>query len=158
MRLNLVFVGKTFFPDLEAGIERYLSRLQHYVPTRVFIVKAEKVISSSHGGNEAVLEKEGNRIAKLIGREDYVVAWEKGGKELDSVGFARFLEKVRENGANTVWMIVGGPLGLSEKLVASADTVLSLSRMTFPHDLARLMIAEQLYRAFTILKGEPYHK
>ncbi len=156
MHLNLVFVGKTVFRDLETGIDRYLARLEHYVPTRVHIVKAEKV--APNGRDEAVLEKESQRIAKLIGSDDYVVVWEKGGKELDSVGLARFLEKLRESGTGTVWMIIGGPLGLSEELIRRADTVLSLSRMTFPHDLARLMVAEQLYRAFTILKGEPYHK
>jgi len=77
---------------------------------------------------------------------------------LDSVGFARLLQRIRDEGISRTWMVIGGPLGISPKLLEEANTTLSLSRMTFPHDLARLMVVEQLYRAFSILKGEPYHK
>ena len=83
---------------------------------------------------------------------------EQNGKEIDSVALAEFLEDRRTGGTSRMWMVIGGPLGVSQTLLLRADFVLSLSRMTFPHDLARLMVMEQLYRAFTILKGEAYHK
>jgi len=81
-----------------------------------------------------------------------------GAVELDSVGLAGFLERLRAEGVAKVWMVTGGPLGVSPKLLETANSVLALSRMTFPHDIARLVLAEQLYRAFTILRNEPYHK
>lgn len=157
MQLHLVFVGKTVFPDVDSGIERYVKRLNHYLPTRIHCVKAEKIPPG--GMEEAVLEKEEERILRLIGKkEDYLIVWDRCGKHLDSVEFARALEKLNDQGVGTVWMVIGGPLGISRELVGKANLVLALSQMTFPHDLARLMVAEQLYRAFTIIRGEPYHK
>jgi 23S rRNA (pseudouridine1915-N3)-methyltransferase len=157
MQLHLVFVGKTAFADVDAGIERYVNRLNHYLPTRIHTVKAEKI--SPGGMEETVLEKERERISRLIGKkEDYLIVWDRCGKHLDSVGFARALEKLSDRSVGTLWMVIGGPLGISRELVSKANLVLALSQMTFPHDLARLIVAEQLYRAFTIIRGEPYHK
>lgn len=156
MQLHLVFVGKTAFPELDTGIVRYLERLQHYIPTEVHFIKAEKI--TRRGIQDTVREVEGQRILKLVGNMDYLVAWDQRGKQLDSVQFAHLLQKIRDEGISKVWMVIGGPLGISPNLLKEANTTLSLSKMTFPHDLARLMILEQLYRAFTILKGEPYHK
>jgi 23S rRNA (pseudouridine1915-N3)-methyltransferase len=93
-----------------------------------------------------------------LGKKGCLVIWDQRGKEVDSVTFAKFLDDLRTNGVSEMWMVVGGPLGVSQTLLARADFVFSLSRMTLPHDLARLMVMEQLYRAFTILKGDPYHK
>jgi 23S rRNA (pseudouridine1915-N3)-methyltransferase len=156
MQLHLLFIGKTAFPELETGINRYLDRLRFYIPVQIHVVKADKI--SPKGGEEAGKEKEAERVLKLLGRRDCLVIWDQRGKDTDSLGFARLLDDFRNNGVSEVWMVIGGPLGVSQRLLARADSVLSLSRMTFPHDLARLMVMEQLYRAFTILKGEPYHK
>jgi 23S rRNA (pseudouridine1915-N3)-methyltransferase len=156
MRLHLVFTGKTAFPEVQAGIDRYLDRLRFYVPTQIHLLKAEKI--TPKGSEEAIKEREAERILKLLEKKNFLVIWDQHGKDMDSVTFARFLGDLRNSGGIEVWMIVGGPLGFSQKLLAHADIVLSLSKMTLPHDLARLMIMEQLYRAFTILKGEPYHK
>jgi 23S rRNA (pseudouridine1915-N3)-methyltransferase len=156
MRLHLVFIGKTTFPELDTGINRYLDRLRFYVPTQIHLLKAEKI--SPKGNEEAVREKEAERVLKLLGKSDFLIVWDQHGKNVDSIAFAKFLDDLRNNGASEVWMVIGGPLGVSQQLMARADSVFSLSRMTFPHDLARLMVVEQLYRAFTILKGEPYHK
>lgn len=156
MRLHLVFIGKTAFPELDTGINRYLDRLRCHVPTQIHVLKAEKI--SPKGKEEAVKDKEAERILKLLGKTDHLIVWDQQGKNMDSITFAKFLDDLRSSGASEVWMVIGGPLGVSQKLLTRADFVFSLSQMTFPHDLARLMVMEQLYRAFTILKGEPYHK
>jgi len=156
MRLHLLFIGKTAFPDLETGINRFLERLRFYIPAQIHILKAEKI--PPKGAEEPIKEREAERVLKLVGKKGCLVIWDQNGKETDSVSFAGFLNDLRDGGVSEVWMVVGGPLGVSQGLLARADFVLSLSRMTFPHDLARLMVMEQLYRAFTILKGEAYHK
>jgi 23S rRNA (pseudouridine1915-N3)-methyltransferase len=156
MHLHLVFIGKTAFPELETGLGRYLDRLRFYIPAQIHVVKTQKI--SPKAGEEAVKEKEAERVLKLLGKRDFLVIWDQRGKHLDSLGFARLLDQFRSNGISELWMLIGGHLGVSQRLLERADCVLSLSKMTFPHDLARLMVMEQLYRAFTILKGEPYHK
>jgi 23S rRNA (pseudouridine1915-N3)-methyltransferase len=156
MQLHLIFVGKTSFPEMDKGIVRYLERLQHYIPTEVHFIKAEKI--GRKVIEEAVREVEGQRVLKLVGPMDYLIVWDQRGQQLDSIEFARLLQRVRDEGISRAWMVVGGPLGISPKLIEEANTTLSLSKMTFPHDLARVMVVEQLYRAFSILKGEPYHK
>jgi 23S rRNA (pseudouridine1915-N3)-methyltransferase len=156
MRLHLVFIGKTAFPEVQVGIDRYLERLRYYVPTQIHLLKAEKI--TPKGSEDSVKEKEADRVLRLLEKGACLVIWDPCGKSMDSVTFARFLDHLRSDGAGEVYMVVGGPLGISQRLLARADFVLSLSKMTFPHDLARLMVMEQAYRAFTILKGEPYHK
>ena len=156
MRLNFTFIGKTGFPDVETAIDRYIDRLCHYLPTEIHVVKAERMTVKS---NPAVLmEREAERVLKLIGKQDRLIVWDQRGRQLDSPGLALMCERLLNEGVSEVWMVIGGPSGLSPMLVERAHAVLSLSRMTFPHDLARLMIAEQLYRAFTIIRNEPYHK
>jgi 23S rRNA (pseudouridine1915-N3)-methyltransferase len=156
MRLQVVFVGKTSFPSVDEGIQRYLERLQHYVPTLVHVLKAGKIGSKTSG--ETVKDLEAERILKLFRKEDYVAVWDERGKEHDSLAFAQFLASLQRSSFGNVWMVLGGPLGISRKVFDRANVTLSLSKMTFAHDLARLLVMEQLYRAFTILKGEPYHK
>ena len=156
MRLHLVFIGKTHFPEIDAGIERYLERIRKIVPVEIHILRPERITAKSNA--DIVKNLEGERVLKLLERQDYVVAWDERGKNLDSPAFAELLGRLRDEGNSSVRMVVGGPLGLADAVRSRADAVLSLSRMTFPHDLARLMISEQIYRAFTILKGEPYHK
>ncbi|MGC8493387.1 MAG: 23S rRNA (pseudouridine(1915)-N(3))-methyltransferase RlmH [Syntrophobacteraceae bacterium] len=156
MRLHLVFVGKTAFGDLESAIDRYVGRLAHYCRLETHYIKAEKITCGAK--DPVVREREGERILKVTGRDAHLIAWDPAGRELDSAGFSKFLEKLALSAAGEVWMVVGGPVGLSDKLLENARQVLSLSKMTFPHDLARLMLVEQLYRAFTIIKGEPYNR
>jgi 23S rRNA (pseudouridine1915-N3)-methyltransferase len=156
LHLHLVFIGKTSFPELDAGIQRYLERLRHYVLADVHVVRAEKLTAKIH--EEQVLDREADRVLRLLGKQDYLVVWDSRGQQMESPEFARFLKKLIEGGISDVWMIIGGPLGLSEKLKQQAQAMVSFSKMTFPHDLSRLIALEQLYRAFTILRGEPYHK
>ncbi len=156
MRLNLVFVGKTAFQDIHSAAERYLERIRHYIPVTVHLVKAERITAAT--GDDAVRERESHRMLKLVGTQDYLVVWDRKGVHMDSEEFSGLIAGLRDRGTPNVWMVVGGPLGVSRTLTDRADSLLSFSRMTFPHDLARLVVLEQLYRAFTIIRGEPYHK
>lgn len=156
MRLNFVFIGKTGFPDLETAIGRYIDRLHHYLPTEVHVLKAERLTAKSN--SSLLMEREAERVLRLVEKQDRLIVWDQKGRQLDSSGLALMCERFLNEGISNAWMVIGGPSGLSPKLIERAYAVLSLSRMTFPHDLARLMIAEQLYRAFTILRNEPYHK
>lgn len=156
MHLHLVFVGKTNLPEIEVGIERYFQRLQHYFPATIDVVKPVKITKKSTAEN--IRQAESERVLKLVGKQGHLIAWDRSGRQMGSEALAKFWEGLVASGTKTVWMVVGGSLGISPALLHQADTVLSLSKMTFPHDLARLLVVEQLYRAATILKGEPYHK
>ena len=156
MRIHLVFVGKTAFGDLESAIGRYLERLQHYCRVEVLYVKAEKI--TGEVGDAQVRERESERIRKIAGSRGYLIACDQGGRELDSMELSKLMEKLTASGVSDLWVAVGGPVGVSPQLLTSARLVLSLSKMTLPHDLARLVLVEQLYRAFTIIKGEPYNR
>lgn len=155
MRIHLVFVGKTAFGDLESAIDRYVKRLCHYCQVEEHYIKAEKITAAA--GEPIVRERESERILKLVGG-GYLTLFDQRGRELDSPGLSRQIEKLMTSGISEIWAVVGGPVGVSPKLLGSANDMLSFSKMTFPHDLARLMLVEQLYRAFTIIKSEPYHK
>lgn len=157
MRIQLIFVGKTGFSDIDSAIRRYVERIGHYCPVEEHYIRAEKITSTV--GEDTVREREGERILKKFpDRRGHLMVCDRGGREYDSPGFARFLEKLMESGVPELRIVIGGPVGVSAGLSKSADSVLSFSKMTFPHDLARLMLVEQLYRAFTIMKREPYHK
>lgn len=156
MRVHFVFVGKTGFSDVESAINRYLDRLKHYCQVQVHVVKAEKI--SAAVTEEDVRNREGERVRKLWDGRGRLIVLDQRGRELDSIQLSRFVRKELDSGVSEMWMVIGGPVGISPELLKSADSVLALSKMTLPHDLARLMLVEQLYRAFTIIKGEPYHK
>jgi 23S rRNA (pseudouridine1915-N3)-methyltransferase len=156
MRINLVFVGKTAFGDIESAIDRYVERLRHYCPVEIHYIKAEKIAAAA--GDNLVRERESERILKLAGRRGHVIVLDRAGREIDSKGLAKLIEKLMASSIPDIWMAVGGPIGVSPQLLKTAHDVLSLSKMTFPHDLARLILVEQLYRAFTIIRGEPYNK
>lgn len=156
LQFHLVFPGKTQFPDLDAAIKRYLDRLAHYTSIQVHVIKAEKI--SHKTPDEEIRRREAERVLKLIDRQPYVVIWDERGRQMNSLEMAAFLDSLMKGGHSDIWMVFGGPVGVSSHLRAQANTVLSLSKMTFPHDMARLLVVEQLYRAFTILRGEPYHK
>jgi 23S rRNA (pseudouridine1915-N3)-methyltransferase len=156
MRIHLVFIGKTAFRDIESAIDRYLERLRHYSPVEIHYLKAEKITPAV--GDQLIRERESERIVKLAGRQGQLIVWDQRGRELDSIGLSKLIEKLLASATSDLWMAVGGPLGVSSRLLNTAHDVLSLSKMTFPHDLARLMVVEQLYRALTIINGEPYNK
>ena len=156
MRLHLVFVGKTGLEELDVAIHRYVKRLQHYVPIEIHLIREEKISKSVP--ERLVQERESDRILDVVRDRGVLLVWDRLGRELDSEDLAAILQGLQNQGVGHVWVIVGGALGVSERLLIRANQVLALSRLTFPHDIARLLVVEQLYRAFTITRGEPYHK
>lgn len=154
MKITLISIGSIKKPYIKDGIQEYLKRIKRYSPLETVEIKEETY--SSKLPKAELLKREGERILKKLKGGDYVVAlWEKG-KPLSSEGLSKLLKEQMDSGRKGMAFIIGGPYGLHEDVIKKADLALSLSEMTFPHDLARLMLSEQVYRAFTILKGEPY--
>lgn len=155
MKIHFVFVGKTVFPEMQRAIDRYLERIGHYARVEVHVVRPERVAPKVDA--TAVVDKEADRILEVVSGRGVMIVWDEKGKVLSSMEYADFLNRMQTAGLD-LWMILGGPMGLSRAVKEAAHHLFSLSPMTFPHDLARLMVAEQTYRAFSILRGEPYHK
>ncbi len=156
MEIAFIYVGKTAFPDIESALKRYIGKISRFSPVSIHIVKEEKI--SKDRSIDDVLEREAKRILDVIKKGGLVVSWDSRGKQISSEEYAKLLGKWESSGVDRVWMIVGGPLGLSDRIIEKSHFVLSLSLMTFPHDLVRVIIAEQTYRAISINKGLPYHK
>ncbi len=155
MNMILLTVGKTDVKWVKEGLDLYVSRLKHYVPFSVVeIPELKKVSSLTH---QQIKEKEGELILKQVGPSDILVLMDEHGREYRSLEFAEFIEKQMASGAKNVIFTIGGAYGFSEEVYQRANLKISLSKMTFSHQMVRAIFAEQLYRAFTILKGEPYH-
>jgi 23S rRNA (pseudouridine1915-N3)-methyltransferase len=155
MKITLLQTGKTNEKHVSEGIEIYSSRIKKYTGFEINTIPDLKNTRSMPEHEQKT--KEGNRILQSVGKDDYVVLLDERGKELRTAEFAEWLEKKFAVSIKKVVFIIGGPWGFSEEVYSRADFRLSLSKMTFPHQLVRLLFVEQLYRAFTIIKGEPYH-
>ena len=153
MRLIVAVVGKPKNEAVGAAIRDYEDRAKRYWPLHVVEVKDEPVRAAN---TELARRREGERLTAAIGNAQ-IVACEVGGKRMSSPEFADWVQKRRESAADVAF-VIGGAYGLAEDLAARATARLSFSPWTLPHELARLVLAEQLYRAGTILRGEPYHK
>ncbi len=148
-------VGKTVDKRLVSLVDEYAERVKHYVPFTMEVIpdlKNTKALSF-----EQQKEREGELILKALKPDDYVVLLDEGGREYASVDFASYLEQRQHTVARRMVFVVGGPYGFSPDVYALAREKVSLSRMTFSHQMVRLFFVEQLYRAMTILRGEPYH-
>lgn len=154
MRIKLILNGKTDDAYLLEGIAIYEKRLKHYCSFEQVIIPAVKATGLSA---EQMKEKEAEQIFKQIDTADFVVLLDEKGKLLSSTDFAEFIEKQQLNAVKTLVFVVGGPFGFAESVYKRANYTLSLSKMTFSHQMIRLFFMEQLYRAFTIIKGEKYH-
>ena len=141
-------------PYVKQGVFEYVKRLKRYAPFEVIAVKEEPY--KPPRPKEGVLLKEAGAIRKALAKGDFVVALSDGGAGFSSKEFSGFIEKVFSGGKKRIVFVIGGAYGLDRALVEEADFRLSLSRMTLPHELCALVFVEQLYRAFTIIKGEPY--
>ena len=155
MKISLVTVGKTDVKWIREGLDLYVSRLSHYVPFALDEIPELKNAASL--SRSQVKEKEGELVLRRIKDADEVILLDERGREMRSVELAAFLEEKISRGGRDLVFVIGGAYGFSEKVSARADAKLSLSRMTFSHQMVRTIFAEQLYRAFTIIKGEPYH-
>ena len=155
MNLTLLTVGKTDIGWVREGLDLYVSRLRHYVPFTVTEIPELKKVSAL--SEAQIKEKEGELILKQVGPADILVLLDERGRQYRSMEFARWLEKQLSQGGRSLVFAIGGAYGFSSAVYERANGLLSLSPMTFSHQMVRTIFAEQLYRAFTILKGEPYH-
>lgn len=154
MKIELIQVGKTVNRIFIDGINEYLGRIKHYVPfsiTTIPEIKNTKSLSESQQKN-----LEASLILKQIQAQDTVVLLDEHGKEFRSVEFAAWLEKQQQVARRLVF-VIGGPYGFAESVYERANSKISLSKMTFSHQMVRMIFCEQLYRACTIIQGEPYH-
>jgi 23S rRNA (pseudouridine1915-N3)-methyltransferase len=154
MKIKLIAIGKTDESYLVQGIEKYAQRLKHYVSYGFIILPDYKAGSKINIDKQK--QDEGLAILKKIQANDYVLLLDEKGKQHSSEEFATILQKRMNSGQDMVF-VIGGPFGFSEELYQRANEKISLSKMTFSHQMVRLFFTEQLYRAFTILKGEKYH-
>nr|WP_044193157.1 23S rRNA (pseudouridine(1915)-N(3))-methyltransferase RlmH [Hyalangium minutum] len=154
MKVRLLSMGKDRSGLFEPGVREYASRLEHY--TRFELVELPEASGKKLKPGDAKTA-EAEVILGRLKPQDWLVAMDERGKQLDSVELSRYLAKA-QTGAKDLLFVIGGDEGLDESVRQAAHLTLSLSRMTLPHRLARLVLIEQIYRAFTIIKGEPYHK
>jgi len=159
VNISLVTVGKLKEKYLKQGIDEYLKRLTSYAKVEVIEVSDEKAPEElSETEMEQVKQKEGERILAKIGDDVHVIALAINGKMRSSEELADTLDKLATYGKSKIAFVIGGSLGLSDQVLTRANEKLSFSKMTFPHQLMRLILVEQIYRTFRINRGEPYHK
>jgi 23S rRNA (pseudouridine1915-N3)-methyltransferase len=159
VNISIVTVGKLKEKYLKLGIDEYLKRLNAYAKVEVIEVADEKAPEElSESEMIQVKQKEGERILAKISQDTYVIALAINGKMQSSEELADTLDKLATYGKSKIAFIIGGSLGLSEEVLKRANEQLSFSKMTFPHQLMKLILVEQIYRAYRINRGEPYHK
>lgn len=156
MKLRLICVGKISAPYLQAGVDDYAARIKRYLPLATVELKEEK-----GGGKKAdprfIREREGERIVEKIPAEAFAIVLDERGAVFSSEGLAELLDRHMVRGTPEVTLVIGGAYGLSAAVKERANLLLSLSSLTFTHQMARLILMEQIYRGMTILRNEPYH-
>lgn len=155
MRITLLTVGKTDIKWVSDGIAIYVSRLKHYIPFDIVEIPELKNVSAL--SKDQIKLREGELILKNIRPSDYVVLLDEHGKEFRSVEYAAWIEERMSRFGNDIVFVIGGAYGFSDDVYRRSDFKISLSKMTFSHQIVRAIFTEQLYRAFTIMRGEPYH-
>ena len=159
MRITLLTVGKIKEKYLKEAISEYSKRLSRYCSLEIIEVSDEKTPEqASQTVEEQIREKEGERLLKQIRDDMYVITLEIQGKMLSSEELAAKMEDLGIQGKSHIAFVIGGSIGLGREVVKRSDYALSFSKMTFPHQLMRVVLLEQIYRSFRIIKGEPYHK
>jgi len=155
MKIAILQTGKTTDKHISEGVEIYSVRLKKYCGFEIITIPELKETRNMPVKEQKI--REGKKILQALGKDDFVVLLDERGKEFRTVHFAEWLKSRLQVPGKRLVFVVGGPWGFSEEVNEKAGFRLSLSKMTFPHQLVRLLFAEQLYRAFTIIKGEPYH-
>lgn len=159
MKIKIIAVGKLKEKYLKQGIAEYEKRLGKYCKFEIIEVPDEKAPENlSDLEMIQVKEKEGQKILAKLSDNDYVFALAIQGKEITSEGFASQIDQLSTRGTSSFAFVIGGSLGLSDEVMKRSDAQISFGRLTYPHQLMRLILTEQVYRAFRIIKGEPYHK
>jgi 23S rRNA (pseudouridine1915-N3)-methyltransferase len=155
MNIRLIAIGKTDNKDLQSLINEYTKRLSFYVKFELEIIPDIKNVKNLSEAQQK--EKEGELILAKIAPTDQLILLDENGKTFSSVGFSDYLQKKMNAGIKTLVFVIGGPYGFSETVYQKAQGKVSLSEMTFSHQMVRLFVIEQIYRGFTILQNEPYH-
>lgn len=155
MNIKLLAIGKTDNKNLQVLMDEYSKRLGFYVKFDMEVIMDIKNVKNLSENQQK--EKEGEQILAKIGATDQLILLDENGATFSSVGFSDYLQKKMNSGIKTLVFVIGGPYGFSDEVYAKAQGKISLSAMTFSHQMVRLFVIEQLYRGFTILKNEPYH-
>ncbi len=155
MKVQVIAIGKTISKYLSEGENEYFKRLKHYVSVEFKVIPDLK--NTKNITQEQQKQKEGELILNQLDEKDFVVLLDEKGKQYTSVEFSKFIEKKMISGLKNLVFIIGGPYGFSDEVYNRANGKISLSKMTFSHQMVRLIFFEQLYRAMTIIQGEPYH-
>ncbi len=155
MKIRIIIVGKTTNAHYQALCDDYISRIGHYQPAELCSIKPERILQQRP---EEICRREGARMLASVSPSDYCVALDSRGEGMNSAAFAQFLQRQMAAGSRTLVFCIGGPHGLGAQVIERANQRLSLSAMTFAHELALTVFLEQLYRGFSILRNEKYHK
>jgi 23S rRNA (pseudouridine1915-N3)-methyltransferase len=155
MTIKLLAIGKTDSSQLQELIEVYQKRLQHYINFEIELIPDLK--KTKNLSEDQQKDKEGELILKRLAPTDVLILFDEKGKQYTSVEFSTFLQKKMNSGIKQLVFLIGGPYGFSNEIYSKASGKISLSKMTFSHQMVRLFITEQIYRGYTILKNEPYH-
>ncbi len=159
MKITILCVGKIKEKYFNLGIEEYQKRLSRYCKLEIIEVPDEKTPDNASAAEELqIKQKEGERISKYIKQDAYVISLAIEGKQIDSVELSEKIEKLGVDGVSHIIFIIGGSLGLDASIIKQSDFLLSFSKMTFPHQMMRMILLEQIYRGYRIMMGEPYHK
>ena len=159
MKITIICVGKIKEKYFTMAIDEYSKRLSKYCKLEILELAVEKTPDGAPPSiEEQIKDKEGNRILAALKGDEYVISLAIEGKKMDSVKFANTLENICVGGKSHIAFVIGGSLGLSQKVLKESDLLLSFSDMTFPHQLMRVVLLEQVYRCFRISNNEPYHK
>ena len=153
MNIKLVVIGETNNKNLKVLIDQYTNKLNHYIKFDLIIIKDQK----KKLPESIQIQKEGEKILSILKKNEFIILLDENGEHKSSVGFSKFIQKKLNSGMKTLTFIIGGPYGFSSEIKSMSNYQLSLSKMTFSHEMIRMFFTEQLYRAFSILKNEPYH-
>lgn len=155
MKIELAVIGKTSIGYLKQGIEEYIKRLKHYVPFEIKYI--DDIKNTKNISEDQQKRTEGAKILSLLDKSDFVVLLDEHGKEYTSMQYSSYIQKRMLSGTKKVVFVIGGPYGFSQEVYDRANDKISFSKMTFNHEMIRLIFTEQLYRAYTIINHEPYH-
>lgn len=155
MKIELAVIGKTSIGYLKQGIDEYIKRLKHYVPFEIKYI--DDIKNTKNISEDQQKRTEGTKILSLLDKSDFVVLLDEHGKKYTSMQYSSYIQKRMLSGAKKVVFVIGGPYGFSQEVYDRANDKISFSKMTFNHEMIRLIFTEQLYRAYTIINHEPYH-
>ena len=155
MKIELAVIGKTSIGYLKQGIDEYIKRLKHYVPFEIKYI--DDIKNTKNISEDQQKRTESAKILSLLDKSDFVVLLDEHGKEYTSMQYSSYIQKRMLSGVKKVVFVIGGPYGFSQEVYDRANDKISFSKMTFNHEMIRLIFTEQLYRAYTIINHEPYH-